>query len=234
MTLYEMEFRLQHDCPYNDLTRRHPKAVIALWCNWSKHVMEISCDDLDVFQGIQDDLGNIEKLLKTKIIRKAFSGTNAQIILQECGCGLQSKDVGSIIIKHNCLEMVPELYHEGWEFYRIVAFSQKDVRNLFDELEKFATVEIISRKSVEDHSVRETFVISTSSLIGGLTTLQIRALAAALDFGYYRVPKKTTAEEIAKQLGVPRTTYEEHLRKAEGKVLQAVAPYIQLGKSKRQ
>jgi hypothetical protein len=42
------------------------------------------------------------------------------------------------------------------------------------------------------------------------------------------VPKRVTTDEIAERLGVPRTTYEEHLRKAEGKVLRAVAPYLEL------
>jgi predicted DNA binding protein len=46
--------------------------------------------------------------------------------------------------------------------------------------------------------------------------------------GYYQVPKKVTTEEMASKLRLPRTTYEEHLRKAEGKVLRSMAPYISM------
>jgi hypothetical protein len=37
-----------------------------------------------------------------------------------------------------------------------------------------------------------------------------------------------TAEQIAGKRKVPRTTYEEHLRKAESKILQAIAPYVRM------
>jgi predicted DNA-binding protein (UPF0251 family) len=43
-----------------------------------------------------------------------------------------------------------------------------------------------------------------------------------------------TAEEIATKNGVPRTTFEEHLRKAESKVLRAIAPYVRMYASKAQ
>jgi predicted DNA binding protein len=57
---------------------------------------------------------------------------------------------------------------------------------------------------------------------------------AALEYGYYKVPKKTTAEQIASKNKVPRTTFEEHLRKAESKVLRAMAPYVRMYASRPQ
>ena len=114
----------------------------------------------------------------------------------------------------------------------MISFSQKDIKATFDELTKFSKYEIISRTTRPDYSVRETFVVSTNKLFGELTGKQRDALAAALDNGYYRVPKKVTTDEIAHQMGQPRTTYEEHLRKAESKVLRSVAPYLELTRSK--
>ena len=38
-----------------------------------------------------------------------------------------------------------------------------------------------------------------------------------------------TSEEMANKLRLPRTTYEEHLRKAEAKVLRSMAPYLSMG-----
>ena len=114
----------------------------------------------------------------------------------------------------------------------MISFSQKDIKATFDELTKFSKYEIISRTTRPDYSVRETFVVSTNKLFGELTGKQRDALVAALDNGYYRVPKKVTTDEIAHQMGQPRTTYEEHLRKAESKVLRSVAPYLELTRSK--
>ena len=50
----------------------------------------------------------------------------------------------------------------------------------------------------------------------------------ALDLGYYSLPKKMTAEEIAVKNKVPRTTFEEHLRKAESKIMRAMTPYVRM------
>jgi hypothetical protein len=71
-------------------------------------------------------------------------------------------------------------------------------------------------------------VISLSSVFSELTQKQVNALLSALDYGYYQVPKRLTAEEIARKQRVPRTTYEEHVRKAESKILRAMAPYMRI------
>jgi hypothetical protein len=56
----------------------------------------------------------------------------------------------------------------------------------------------------------------------------MRALLTAVEHGYYEIPKRVTADELAKRQGQPRSTLEEHIRKAESKVLLAVAPYMML------
>ncbi len=230
MTLYEIGFKLQHDCPFNDLSRKYPRAVIALWCNNKKDVLEITCDEIDLFQRIQADMDSFEKELGVKVLRKSFSSTNAQLVIQTCSCHLQpTPSICSVIEKHNSMEVQPTIYKEGWEWYRVIAFNQKDIKGMFNALEKFANVEVVSRRIEEEKTVRDSFVISTSNLLGALTEKQTFALLAALDHGYYRVPKQVTTDEIAKSLGVPRTTYEEHLRKAESKVLRSLVPYIQVG-----
>jgi hypothetical protein len=126
------------------------------------------------------------------------------------------------------LEVQPAVYTGGWEWYRVIAFSEKDLKNLFKDLDEQCKVEITSRRSIANESIRNTFLISTSTLFGALTTKQRRALIAALDGGYYRLPRTATAGEIAERLRVPRTSYADHLRKAENKVLEAVGSYLRL------
>jgi predicted DNA binding protein len=72
-------------------------------------------------------------------------------------------------------------------------------------------------------------MISPNSLLGELTKKQSFALITALARGYYEIPKKVSTDKIAASLKLPRTTYEEHLRKAESKVMKAVAPLLELG-----
>ena len=102
------------------------------------------------------------------------------------------------------------------------------MRKVLATLEPYCKLEIISRRAMPSGAVKKTMLVSTSSLFGGLTRKQVQALVFALENGYYQVPKKVTTEEMANKLRLPRTTYEEHLRKAEGKVLRSMAPYLSM------
>lgn len=233
MTVYEIAFKLQHDCPYTDLSQQLPELTFAHWCNNKRDVLEISCEDKDLatFENFQKNLRGLERALSVKILRKSFGAHSAQLVTRGCNCSEIGKAVTPHIQKNNCLEMQPVFYKHGWEWYRIIAFKQRDVKNLFEELEEFTTLEMISRRKIEDASVKEAFVISTNSLLGELTGKQSFALLIALSRGYYEIPKKVSTDEIAKSLDLPRTTYEEHLRKAESKVMKAVAPLLELASS---
>jgi hypothetical protein len=52
-----------------------------------------------------------------------------------------------------------------------------------------------------------------------LSPRQREALAVARERGYYEWPREVTAGELAAELGVAKTTFLEHLRRAESKLL---------------
>jgi len=231
MTVYEVAYKLQHDCPYNDLTRRLPEITFAQWCNRDKDVMEISWEDGDflTLEDLHAAIRDLERRLSTKIVRKSFAGNSAQLVFASCHCAVIKRPVSPLIEKYNALPIQLIFYKHGWEWYRILAFRQKDIRALFSELEEFTNAQIISRRTIAGPSVKEAFMISPSSLLGELTKKQAYALMTALSRGYYEIPKRVSTDEIARSLKLPRTTYEEHLRKAESKVMKAVAPLLEIG-----
>ncbi|WP_255152524.1 helix-turn-helix domain-containing protein [Halorarius halobius] len=57
-----------------------------------------------------------------------------------------------------------------------------------------------------------------------LTSRQRDTFTAAMELGYYEVPRRTTHEELAEELGVSRSTVGEHLRKIEARALSTLAP----------
>ena len=189
-----------------------------------------SCEeeDLSAFKELQKDLRSLERALNVKILRKSFGTHSAQLVTEKCHCVGISRSVSPVIEKHNCLRIEPIMYKHGWEWYRILAFRQKDVKELFLELAKFANVQLVSRRTLEETAVRESLVLSPRSLLGELTKKQSHALMTAIARGYYEIPKKLSTDDIAKSLDLPRTTYEEHLRKAESKVMKAMAPILEL------
>jgi len=227
MTTYEIGFKVQHDCPFNDLSRKFPSIVVSHWCDNEHDILEISYDKLDVYDSVQDGIQDLARKLGVKITKKVFTNTNQQLFLGRCRCD-HFKSVCPTIERNHCLELKPTIYKDGWEWYRVIAFSDRDIKRLFKELGEFCEIKITSRVVKESGAIKDGQIISTSSLFAGLTDKQLKALLYAVGNGYYRVPKKITTTEIANLMGVPRTTYEEHLRKAESKILVSIAPYLQM------
>ncbi len=129
MTIYEIAYKLQHDCPYNDLSRSLPDITFAQWCNRERDVIEITWEDgeFSAFEDLQRALRDFERRLSTKIVRKSFGGTSAQLVMQSCHCAGIKRAVSPLIEKYNSLAMQPIFYKHGWEWYRILAFRQKGI-----------------------------------------------------------------------------------------------------------
>lgn len=57
-----------------------------------------------------------------------------------------------------------------------------------------------------------------------LTERQRDVLVAAVEAGYYEVPRRTTHEQLAERVGLSKSTVGEHLRKVEAAAIEALAP----------
>jgi predicted DNA binding protein len=226
--MFEVSFRVQHACPYVRFSLKHPEVRIVEWCNHRMDVLEIECPDIETFTRIEDDLQNLISWGGSRVLKKSFFERNLQVIIKTCREGRISPSVSTVLEENACLEIPPIVYHGGWEERRAVGFRESDYKKTFRILNGLGQVEILRKKVLAERSIRDSFVISLSSVFSELTQKQVNALLSALDYGYYQVPKRLTAEEIARKHRVPRTTYEEHVRKAESKILRAMAPYVRI------
>jgi len=234
--LYEVSFRIMHArCPFVDISRRHGVSIVH-WCNNNSDVFEFRSKDpenarkaVNEFRGLSTELGNA----KMRVL--SLGGESSGIILQtlsRCMCvrALKSRNVmsvGRIIRKNRCVSIPPIIYKNGWEFYSVLTFDPSDFKKLFKTLGKLGSIEIMSKKSYTGAAL-ESFTVSIRGLFAGLTTKQLDAYVGALENGYYAVPRKTTIGKIARARRVARTTYDDHLRKAESKVALAISPYLRI------
>ena len=229
---FDVGFKLRHDCPFNNLSREYPSVVMAWWTNYDQDVLEVSGGASKATEDYQRKLQGAIREMGGSMVRRTMTDSTLQMVISWDGTKYEYS-TSRVFMKNGCLVLQPTIHTGGWEWYRAVAFSEKDLKALFRELDATSEVEVVTKKVVDEGTVRESLVITASSLLGGLTPNQAEALVLALDSGYYRVPKKATTEDVAAKVGVPRTTYDEHLRKAESKVMLSVAPYVQLMRAKR-
>jgi hypothetical protein len=206
---------------------KHPEVRLVEWCNNKVHVAEVDCRDIETYTRVESDLKELLLWKGGKILKKNFLEGSLQLIVRTCICNKIST-VLDVVEKHSCLIVQPEVYYGGWEEYRVIGFREKDYKLMFEELNRLGSVQVLRKRLIPDSSIRDFFVISVSSVFSELTERQMDSLLAAVEYGYYQIPKKVTAEEIAVKHNVSRTTFEEHLRKAESKTFLAMAPYIRM------
>ncbi|MFC7227433.1 helix-turn-helix domain-containing protein [Salinirubellus salinus] len=61
-----------------------------------------------------------------------------------------------------------------------------------------------------------------TDMLSTLTDRQLEVFRTAVDLGYYEIPRQTTHEDIADRLECAPSTVDEHLRKAESRVLSSL------------
>ncbi len=71
-------------------------------------------------------------------------------------------------------------------------------------------------------------LLASGLLLPSLTRRQGQAVLAALEAGYYDAPRKVTTGEVAQDLGIARSTFEEHLKAAESQLVHALAPVVRM------
>ncbi len=223
MTLTRIEFKAQHDCPFSNLSKRFPSAIMALWFNRGREILEVKSDNIESPNLIYEEIKDMKS-----VIRKVFSRKTGRIAAtMKCLCNL-SNSIVRHIDQHNCLQIPPTIYVGGWELYKIISFSRKDAKELLESLNRRASLEIISSRQLYKGEIHDSLCVSLSDLFSRLTEKQMISFLEAFDNGYYRIPKRITAAELARKIHLSRMTFEDHLRKAENKILSAIVPYLQL------
>jgi len=109
------------------------------------------------------------------------------------------------VLENGCMTRLPIIISKGSQYHTILAPSQQEFSQVFDNLkERFTSVKI--------ERVRR---YPGGILTPLLTLKQIDAVRLAYTRGYYEIPRKCEVQEIAKELGIKRVAMQERLRRAE-------------------
>lgn len=128
------------------------------------------------------------------------------------------------ITSAGCTILWPAVYRDGWETYSILAPSESRLRVLVRRLERHGPVVVQAASDVPNEAVGATVPIA--DLASGLTRRQLEAVLLAVRSGYYDLPRGVEARDLAAQVGLGRSTFEEHLRKGEQHVMERFAAIL--------
>lgn len=220
MALWEVSFRISYDYPFIDLSRDLPGIALSMWCIWNRELLQVPTREPSVLE-------RVEKAVRRagKVVEDWTESAAGKIFLLRCTCD-RYDSVWNVFDEHRAIDAPPAVFENGWGYWRAISFSENDVRGLFKDLNRRGTVELLRKRELP-LSVLPTSVWA-NSLFSGLTGKQMDAMLKAHRYGYYSSPRQITTDSIARGIGLSRSTYEEHLRKAENKIVASLVPYLQL------
>jgi len=223
--MHEATFRLRHDCPYRDLSERFPDVTVREWYHADCQVLEITAaggSDADALVGAVEEIGDV--------LGRTADDDGVRVVARSCECPPDEDTVVDVFRRHDCVHVPPTVYRRGWERYTVIGFDGSDVSDLLAELNGSHEIEVVSKKQVEERRTSRTrgTLFPVDRLFADMTDRQIGALRVALDNGYYDEPRGASVEEMARETTVARATFEEHLRKAENKLMSNVGGFVRL------
>ncbi|MFW9833152.1 MAG: helix-turn-helix domain-containing protein [Candidatus Thorarchaeota archaeon] len=222
MPLFEVVFRARYKNPFGLITKDHPSTRIFQWCNDEYDIIELVLQKQEDYGEIRDDFTK-----SVEIVDEIHNGGNTHVITRMCACGGPGT-VQNYLKDPNLLLIPPIAYEEGWEHLRLIAFKHENVKRLLAKLrENGFEVEIIRKKPFDGY-IASSLTLTTDALFSGLTDKQVDALLTAYAQGYFRFPRGSDLQTIASKEKISRTTFLEHLKKAENKIITALIPHIQL------
>ncbi|MFC6723281.1 helix-turn-helix domain-containing protein [Halobium palmae] len=207
--MYEATFHIKGDVAYDKATSRGDVSI-ELWCN--DH-----CDYLHV-RGDSD--GQVCSEIESAVgVREVVTRSDEQIIVTaKCLRPYTDDSIEEYLAKHDCLFLPPLRYERGGKVVRVFTLDPENLTRFYQDVESSFRVTVRSKREVttvtQDHPM-----LSIESLIPDLSKRQEEAILSAWEAGYYEIPRGTTTEELADEMGINRRTFEEHLRLGESKLI---------------
>jgi len=106
----------------------------------------------------------------------------------------------------------------GFEYWEFFSFYRDLINKFLIKIQKkceFFELQKLVKSKLDD--------IYFPHAISKLTDKQKRAFDLAMLNGYYLIPKKITIRELAKLMNITKSTYQNHLKRAESKILPDMA-----------
>ncbi|HZY69377.1 MAG TPA: helix-turn-helix domain-containing protein [Thermoplasmata archaeon] len=213
MPVVDARVRIHHPCPYCDISAEFPATLLLLWCDNRRDVFLVSSPDPAEQKQV---LGALRDSFHARPL--ATDGNEALVAVPDFEW-TTPPSVTSLARKTDVWVLHPVVYFGGTETYRFVAPSNGDLKGLIVRLRKLGDVEVLSVAGRASLGPVRDLPTASIHFFEGLTDQQARSLVAAYEGGLLHVPARSSWADVARRIGLSRSTFGEHLRKGQLRLL---------------
>lgn len=222
MTYVDARVRIRHPCPYCDLSAAFPDVSMASWCNQANDLLQIAVSEPERLEPV---LAAVREAFGSQLV--TCDAGSALTIIRACRWD-QFASVTAVADRCNVWLIPPITYFDGWETHRILAPSPAAFTEFAKGVRRIGEIEILSSRTRERFDVVRDLGVLPVHLFDGLTEKQIKVLVSACENGLLEVPSRARIGDVARREGISRSTYSEHLRKAQWRLSRNVYPLLRL------
>jgi len=214
--MYEATFLVRGDVAYADATA-NGDARVALWCNEHCDLLHVR-GDANATEAVR---AAVEAAVGVADVLER--GREAIVVTDACLRPHTAGNVEAYLERHDCLLLPPLRYEDGGKLVRVLTLDAANLAAFYEDLRASFDVTVRAKREVQAAAGdRAPFAADAPAL----SDRQSEAITAAWDEGYYETPRETTTTALAAAMGVGRRTFEEHLRRAEAKVVGALVDRV--------
>ena len=215
------KLQIKHeDCPIVNRCIKFGTTILSYPTNWYEKNGVKFATTTCYFQAADEEKKNkfIEDLKSDKGVTKVE--TSGDIFTYEINLGKYGEHV-MLYYNKQIFFVKPTINSiDGYEYWEVASWNQEELKQFIKLLEKHMAVCKVLR--FEKSGLTDVYF---PNVMPKLTKGQKKAIELAYSKGYYSYPRKATLEQLAKISNLGISTFQEHLRKAELKLLPAIIEY---------
>lgn len=216
--MFEATFELSVDGLLTDISRDHA-AEIQLWCNDHSDLLTIQSPDLPAVVAALEAAVDIQESIR--------EADQLVVVTDACLKDLEETLLEPHLATNGCLSLPPLTYVQGKKIATVLSLDPAGLSGIYADLRDETAVTVRSKREIAALHPGVPLV-GLQDVFPSLTDRQFEVFTTAHDRGYYDIPRGVTTTEIADSVGVERRTAEDHLRRAEQKIANALAEHRSL------
>lgn len=215
--MYEATFTIPDSTAYTEPTAG-TDCRVRLWCNEHSDLLYVAGAEIQpLLAQVDEDVG---------IAQQVRGDEEAVVVTSSCLTRHEASSVDRYLADNNCLLLPPLRYEDGAKHCRVLALDALNLTEFYDDLVADGfDVDVRTKREVRAPT-QSAPLLALEDVLPELTGRQREVLTLAVEEGYYDLPRGVATADLADELGLGRRTTEDHLRRAEKKLVTGLVSYL--------